>query len=50
MLDKKYQEQEDKQKMQAMVNRINRLEFEERRAGKLTELAVKKGEEFMDSR
>jgi len=42
MLDQKFHELEYREKMQAILNRINRLEFEEMRAKKLSETAEKR--------
>ncbi len=50
MLDVKYSEQETKSKLDAVSNRLNRLEFEEKRAQRLAELADKRAGDLIESR
>jgi len=50
MLDVKYSEQESKSKLDAISNRLNRLEFEEKRAQRLAELAEKRAADLIEAR
>ena len=50
MLDQKYIEKEATDKVKALERRIKRLEFEERRASKMSELAEKKASDLLHSR
>ncbi len=50
MLDVKYSEQETKAKLDAVSNRLNRLEFEEKRAQRLAELAEKRAADLIEAR
>lgn len=50
MLDVKYSEAETKAKFDALQNRLNRLEFEEKRAKKLADLAEKRAADLIEAR
>ena len=50
MLDEQYSLKEEKMKLQSMENRILRLEFEEKRAKKMEELANKRADNMIDAR
>ena len=50
MLDVKYSEAETQAKFDALQNRLNRLEFEEKRAKKLADLAEKRAADLIEAR
>lgn len=50
MLDVKYNEHEHRQKMMAIENRVQRLEYEEKRAKRLHDIAEKRAKDLQDTR